>query len=170
MSAGGACKVANCKVRRATINDLDALVELCVEHAQYEGAAFDRSGVVDGLKRALISQPIRLHAWVATSGDGLIGYATATTEFSTWAAREYLHMDCLFVREGQRRAGAGAALLAAVVTHARKHHFAEIQWQTPMWNEDAARFYRRNGAVEKIKRRYFLDMNAIPPVREAQAT
>jgi hypothetical protein len=37
---------------------------------------------------------------------------------------------------------------------------ATVQWQTPAWNEDAARFYRRLGAVELDKRRYVLDLGA----------
>ncbi len=157
MNAAIACGNTTWRVRPAALDDLDGLVELCREHARYESAEFDPRGAVDRLRDAIFSRPVRLHAWVAASGDTLTGYATATAEFSTWAAREYLHMDCLFVCDGQRGAGIGAALLAAVVAHARKGGFAEIQWQTPIWNEDAARFYRSNGAVENIKRRYFLD-------------
>jgi hypothetical protein len=33
-----------------------------------------------------------------------------------------------------------------------------MQWQTPEWNVDAARFYRRLGAAETIKRRYVLQL------------
>lgn len=143
-------------VRPVGAGDLDEMAKLCDEHARYEGAAFDPDGVVDRLREALWSRPVRLHAWVAMLDDGLVGYATATTEFSTWAAREYLHMDCLFVRETWRGAGVGAALLAAVVAHARKCRCAEIQWQTPEWNEGAASFYRRAGAQERSRRRFFL--------------
>jgi hypothetical protein len=38
------------------------------------------------------------------------------------------------------------ALLNAVRAHATKLAISEIQWQTPGWNEDAARFYLREGA------------------------
>ncbi|MBN8735384.1 MAG: GNAT family N-acetyltransferase [Xanthomonadales bacterium] len=157
MSAGTVRGGTTWRVRPAALDDVDGLVELCREHARYERAEFDPCGAVDRLRDAIFSRPVRLHAWVAASGDGLTGYATATAEFSTWDAREYLHMDCLFVREGRRNAGVGAALMAAVVAHARKYRLAEIQWQTPIWNEGAARFYRRKGTVEHIKRRYFLD-------------
>lgn len=163
MSTDSVCSDGITRVRPATVDDIDELVTLCAEHARYERAAFDPDGVAERLRMALWSHPVRLHAWVAASGDGLKGYATATTEFSTWNARDYLHMDCLFVREGQRNAGIGAALLEAVIAHACELRFAEIQWQTPMWNEGAARFYRRHDAVEKIKRRYALDTGIVPP-------
>lgn len=69
-------------------------------------------------------------------------------------------MDCLFVRAGRRGGGTGAALLQAVGDFAHRAGCAEIQWQTPEWNVDAARFYRhfyrRFGAVDKAKRRFFL--------------
>lgn len=144
------------RVRLAVADDLEELVVMCGEHASYERAACDPEGLTDRLRHALRSRHPRLHAWVADAGDGLVGYATAAAEFSTWAGREYLHMDCLFVRDGWRGAGIGAALLAAVVAHARKCRCAEIQWQTPVWNEGAARFYRRAGAQEQSRRRFFL--------------
>ncbi len=147
-----------CVVRSATRQDLAALVALCGDHAQYEGATLEPAGMAERLARALFATPPRLHAWVADAGGDLLGYATATTEFSTWQAREFLHMDCLFVRDGRRGDGIGASLLAAVIAAARRVGCVEIQWQTPDWNADAARFYRRAGAVEKPRRRFFLQL------------
>lgn len=145
-----------CIVRPANPDDLGELVTLCAEHALYEGAAFTPEGKAERLTRALFNDPARLHAWVAESEGALVGYATATPEFSTWNACEFLHMDCLFVRDGWRGAGVGAALLDAVVEHARRAGLMDIQWQTPDWNTDAARFYRRTGAVGQAKLRFVL--------------
>ena len=92
-------------VRPVSRQDLAALVVLCGEHAVYERAVHASAGMAEGLARALFATPPRLHAWVAEAGGELLGYATATTEFSTWQAREFLHMDCLFVREGRRGDG-----------------------------------------------------------------
>ena len=146
-------------VRRVFRQDLAALVLLCGEHAQHEGAAHAPAAMAEGLARALFSPSPRLHAWVAEVRGELLGYATATVEFSTWQARDFLHMDCLFVREGRRGDGIGVSLLAAVIAAARRAGCVEIQWQTPDWNTDAARFYRRAGAIEKPKRRYFLQLD-----------
>lgn len=148
-----------CLVRRARKGDLNELVSLCAEHAEYERAYYDPVGKAERLEQTLFVRSPRIHAWVATNSDVLVGYATAAAEFSTWTTRDYLHMDCLFVRDGQRGAGVGAALLQAVLCFAREHGYPEVQWQTPAWNLDAARFYRRNGALDSGKLRFAIDLS-----------
>lgn len=147
-----------CAIRRARLGDLDGVVGLCAEHARYERAEYDAAGKAERLASALFGAAPRLHAWVAALDGALIGYATATAEFSTWRAAEYLHLDCLYVRDGQRGAGVGAALLGAVMQFAREHGYPQVQWQTPQWNGDAARFYRRQGATDQAKLRFVLDV------------
>ncbi|HTH67481.1 MAG TPA: GNAT family N-acetyltransferase [Rhodanobacter sp.] len=161
VAVGGIVKTgaSACVVRRVSRRDLATLVVMCGEHAQYERAPHEPAGMAERLARALFATPPLLHAWVAEAHGELLGYATATVEFSTWQAHEFLHMDCLFVREGRRGDGIGASLLAAVVAAARRAGCTEIQWQTPDWNTDAARFYRRAGAIEKPKRRFFLQVD-----------
>lgn len=146
-------------VRRVGRQDMAALVEMCGEHARYERASELPVGVAERLGRALFATPPRLQAWIAEANGELLGYASATTEFSTWQAREFMHMDCLFVREGLRGDGIGVSLLAAVIVAARGAGCVQVQWQTPDWNVDAARFYRRAGAVEGPKRRFVLQLD-----------
>jgi GNAT superfamily N-acetyltransferase len=67
-------------------------------------------------------------------------------------------MDCLYVREAWRGRGVGHQLWKAVHAFARAQGCRTMQWQTPEWNVDAARFYRRLGALEAIKRRYVLTL------------
>lgn len=143
-------------VRPVVASDLADLVALCAEHACYEGSTFVSVDKVVQLSQALFTVPVRLHAWIAESAGQPVGYSTATAEFSTWQAREFLHMDCLYVRAQWRGAGIGAALLHAVIDHACRTGFAQIQWQTPDWNDNAQRFYRREGAEALTKQRFFL--------------
>jgi GNAT superfamily N-acetyltransferase len=149
-------------VRRAQLVDVEALVGLCKEHADFERVGYDANGKAARLSAALFSNAPRLYAWVAvTTSDALVGYATASREYSTWSACEYLHMDCLFVRSNAHGAGLGAALLNAVVALARDLGVAEIQWQTPDWNVEASRFYQTHGGIakEKEKLRFTLDIS-----------
>lgn len=158
-------------IRDICADDIDVLIAMCREHALFENylyenylhenALYERSqyedtGNANRLACALFAPVPRLHAWVAVACGELIGYATAASEFSTWSAQTFLHMDCLFVRDGWRNAGVGLALFNRVAAHARAMQINEIQWQTPDWNRDAARFYCRQGAIEILKRRFYL--------------
>lgn len=51
----------------------------------------------------------------------------------------------LFVEEGARSSGAGAALIAALRHHAAAIGAPRIHWTVLAGNEPAKRFYRRNG-------------------------
>jgi GNAT superfamily N-acetyltransferase len=145
-------------IRPALPADTEALVDLCREHAEFERSDYEVDGKTSRLSTALFSSAPRLYAWVAVVSRIPIGYATASREYSTWGAREYLHMDCLFVRAQHRGAGVGAALLDSVVQFARAYGLNEVQWQTPDWNVDASRFYRRLGGVGQPKLRFVLHM------------
>lgn len=141
-----------CIVRPAETVDLADIVLLCGEHARYELADFDPVGKQDALNTA-ISQG-RVTLWVAECASGLVGYASATREFSTWQAKDYLHLDCLYLRDAVRGQGIGARLVAAVKHYAAEQGINEMQWQTPMWNVKARRFYCRLGATETEKTRF----------------
>jgi GNAT superfamily N-acetyltransferase len=147
---------ADYTVREVQPSDLPSLIALCAEHARYERASFDPSTKLGLLKDAIFVNPVRLFAWMAWKDGVPIGYATATVEFSTWAACNYLHMDCLFVEEQARGNAVGAKLLHTVKEKARILDLCEVQWQTPDWNIDAMRFYARQGAMAKPKQRFVL--------------
>ncbi|GAA3037247.1 GNAT family N-acetyltransferase [Kitasatospora albolonga] len=146
-------------VRRARPDDLPRIAELAAEHAAYERAAPPPADLADRLARLLFDAPSpRLRCFVADPGDGgaPIGYATCAPELSTWDGAEYLHLDCLFLRDGHRGHGLGARLMDAVVTEAHALGLAQVQWQTPPWNTDAIRFYDRLGGRATTKQRYSL--------------
>ncbi|WP_441247435.1 N-acetyltransferase family protein [Kitasatospora sp. McL0602] len=145
-------------VRHARREDLARVAELAAEHAAYERAAPPVPDLAARLAALLFDAPEpRLRCLVAElPGGEVVGYATAAPELSTWEGREYLHMDCLFLRDGTRGLGLGAQLVAAVAAEARVLGLAEVQWQTPEWNEGAVRFYGRLGAVAKAKLRFSL--------------
>lgn len=147
---------ASVTVRRAVTPPGCALVRpLAVAHARYERS--DAEVPPDwGDRVAGLIAAGRLDLFVASDGGAAIGYASVTTEVSTWTAGRYAHLDCLFVAEARRDAGVGRQLVGAVVDHARAQGLAELRWQTPTWNEDAVRFYRRLGAVESPKVRFTL--------------
>lgn len=141
-------------VRRALPSDVDALLPLVREHAVFERHM--ASCTVETLRAALSGKQPRLIAWIAEQASDPIGYATATVDFSTWSGQPYLHLDCLFVGPDHRGAEIGAELLRTVRSYAAVQGITELQWQTPDWNEDAQRFYVRQGASSARKHRFRL--------------
>lgn len=97
-----------------------------------------------------------LDLFVAASGGAPIGYAAVTTDVATWSAERYAHLDCLFIAGGHRDRGIGRLLVGVVLEHVRERDLGELQWQTPAWNDDAIRFYRRLGARHATKERFVL--------------
>jgi GNAT superfamily N-acetyltransferase len=144
-------------VRRVRPEELADVVALITEHAVYEKAEPPAPGLEERLWSLLFGSPApRLRCLVAELDGTVVGYATCSAEVSTWDGTEYLHMDCLFLRDGHRGLGIGESLMAAVRDEARALGLGQVQWQTPAWNEGAIRFYDRIGAVSKEKLRFFL--------------
>ncbi|CAL9340560.1 hypothetical protein SUDANB106_00265 [Streptomyces sp. enrichment culture] len=145
-------------VRHARLADLPRVAALAAEHAAYEGAPPPPADLPLRLERLLFGPAApRLRCFVAElDGGEVVGYASCAPELSTWDGAEYLHMDCLFLRDGHRGLGIGPMLVEAVLTEARALGLSQVQWQTPPWNRDAIRFYDRMGARAREKRRYFL--------------
>jgi GNAT superfamily N-acetyltransferase len=154
-------------IRFAVPGDLDAIVKLCVEHAAYEKAVIDRRMLQSRLHRFLFAPDPRAWCGVADDHRHLVGYATWSSEFSTWHAAEYVHMDCLYVRSESRSRGVGALLLQFVGDAAAMMGCSFVEWQTPDWNVDAIRFYDRSGAVRSQKTRYRWNVTN-PPSRPRQ--
>jgi ribosomal protein S18 acetylase RimI-like enzyme len=147
-------------VRHATRADLAQVAALAAEHAAYEKAGPPAIDLAERLEVALFAgERPRLRCLVAELPDGVLaGYATCAPEFETWQGREYLHLDCLYLRDEHRGLGLGARLVDAVIAEAVTLGLAEVQWNTPAWNEGAIRFYDRIGATRREKMRYILQI------------
>jgi ribosomal protein S18 acetylase RimI-like enzyme len=152
-------------VRAARPTDLEQFVALCAEHAQYEKASYSPEGKVEVLQVALFEQK-NLYAWVVEDENTLVGYATATLEFSTWDAAYFLHMDCLYLKVEARGQGLGEKLIREVAKLAKEKNCVNVQWQTPDWNLRAMNFYKRLGATSKNKVRFFLSHETIATLAE----
>ncbi len=143
------------EVRMAQKEDLDQILVLCKEHATYEDSEYDETGTSIQLASCLIRNQPTLVCWVATCDRRIVGYTTFMKQFSTWGAGFYVYMDCLFVKDGFRNQGIGRQLFKQVKNFARSAKCPEIQWQTPIENIRAIKFYEREGATVKQKARCF---------------
>jgi GNAT superfamily N-acetyltransferase len=141
-------------VRPMRPSDVQVVVRLCEELAAFERAEFCPDGKTEGLSRALFATVPQLWGFVVDVEGVVVGYATCTRDFSTWRAADYLHLDCLYLLPAHRRIGIGRQVMRAITRLAAVLRCATVEWQTPIWNEDATHFYERLGATFRIKARF----------------
>lgn len=141
-------------IRQVQPKDLEQLLLLCAEHAAYEKQAYDPTGKLESLQQAIFGQIPRLFVWVVVNEQHLLGFAAVTLDFSTWDAAQFAHLDCLYLQEAARAKGIGAAIFKTVLEFASSRGCINLQWQTPEWNTLAIRFYERQGATAKTKKRF----------------
>jgi GNAT superfamily N-acetyltransferase len=143
--------------RKALPKDAAKLLTLIHEHAEYECAAAT-------ISEAQLSDILKMdHAptniIVAEANRMLVGFAAITFDFSLWRAHLWGHLDCLFVNDGYRGCGIGQQLLQHAASLAIEKGADQLEWQTPEWNSDAVRFYRRQSVVDAVKVRFCLKLS-----------
>ncbi len=148
-------------IRPVNKNDLDSLLILMQEHADYEQAAFNPANKKEKLETALFGQPVKLNCWVVEQGENLNGFVSFTFDFSTWDAADFMYMDCLYLRPNARGHGIGTTIIEKLHKIAKEKNCINIQWQTPDFNESAIRFYHKNNAVSKNKMRFALKVDQV---------
>ena len=145
-------------IRACEQKDLAALVELCAEHAHYEQAEYSSKGKLAALDKAIFSETPRLFCLVVEIENNIVGFASYTFDFSTWDAQLFLYLDCLYINQRFRGMKIGDALMQRLIVIAREHNSINMQWQTPIWNEGAIRFYERVGGKSSEKARFTLEV------------
>ncbi|TRX34167.1 GNAT family N-acetyltransferase [Flavobacterium sp. ZT3R18] len=148
----------NYLIRDCQPTDVNAVVNLCQKHADYERANFNPIGKEDGLKKAVFSEQPKLFCLVVEANETIVGYASYTFDFSTWDAATFMYMDCLYLEEEVRGFGIGEAIIEKLKQIAMDKNCINIQWQTPKFNEMAIQFYHRIGGTGIDKVRFFLDL------------
>lgn len=134
------------------------MVELCRKHAAFEQAAYNAEGKSALLKEAIFAKAPKLFCFVVEKENVLVGYYTFTFDFSTWQARPFLHLDCLYLEPEARGMRIGERIFDHLRQLAKAHNCVNIQWQTPSFNERAIKFYNRMGGLGRDKVRFSLDV------------
>lgn len=143
-------------IRPICENELGTLVQLCQEHAAYEGSPYSHVGKAEALREHIFLMKQGLHCLVVDAKQQLVGYTFFFKQFSTWEAKHYIYMDCLYLTASHRNLGLGKRLLGEIKKYALRENYSEIQWQTPLTNAKAIKFYEREGAQARSKARFFM--------------
>ena len=133
-------------IRRATVDDVEAIVGLVHDLATYERAS--GSVHLDGerLRAALFGERPAVFAHVVEEDGEVVGMAIWFLNFSTWTGRHGIYLEDLFVKPEARGAGHGRALLVTLARLAVEAGYGRVEWSVLDWNEPAIGFYRSLGA------------------------
>jgi GNAT superfamily N-acetyltransferase len=139
-------------IRVVEEHDVDAVVGLVHELAEYERAAEHCLLTADQLRTALFGPAPALFGHVAelSQGDGrraVVGCALWFLNFSTWRGVHGLYLEDLYVAPAHRGAGIGRALLARLAAVCADRGLARLEWAVLDWNTPSIGFYRTLGAV-----------------------
>ncbi len=107
------------RIRIARDGDVPAILALMGPYYAEDGYPFDRR-VASRVLRALLSQPSRGRAWVASLGPRVAGYAVVTLGYSLEYRGRDGFVDEIVVEPGARGLGLGGKLLEAAEAYCRR--------------------------------------------------
>jgi GNAT superfamily N-acetyltransferase len=143
------CYGAPTTIRAARPDDVELLLELFAELAEYEHLEHELRATRAGLEAALFGPEQVAEALIAERDGEAVGYALFFPTFSSFLTTTGVWLEDLFVRPVHRGHGVGRALLSAVAARAREGGGDRLEWAVLDWNELALGFYRRLGAREQ---------------------
>jgi GNAT superfamily N-acetyltransferase len=131
-------------LRPATIDDLDEIIALINDLAEYERAPEEVVLERGVLAEHLFGADPAAQVVLAVDDDSaeVAGFALCFRTFSTWLGRPGLWLEDLFVRPEHRGRGHGLALLQ----HLRTLTDGRIEWAVLDWNTPSIEFYEALGA------------------------
>lgn len=149
------------EIRRATMGDVDALVELHREvHAPHLAERPDqfkitRDDEIAGVFRARLSAT-NTRVWVALVDGQAVGHVVAIhhnrAEHPMVPARQWWDVDELGVSSAHRRTGIARALLQTVVDAANAAGVREVELNSWAFNHTAHAAFRDSGFTPKVIR------------------
>ncbi|WP_344426412.1 GNAT family N-acetyltransferase [Pseudonocardia ailaonensis] len=135
------------RVRRIEPGDVEAVVGLVEELAEYEKARDECHLTVEQLRAALFGPAPALFGHVAELDGRIVGCALWFLNFSTWEGVHGIWLEDLYVQPALRGSGLGTELLTALAVECRERGYARLEWSVLDWNAPSIAFYRSLGAT-----------------------
>jgi GNAT superfamily N-acetyltransferase len=133
------------KIRRATKEDCQRLLELITELAVYEKAPREVTVTLDHFIESGFGEKPVWWAFTAEADGRIEGFALYYIRYSTWKGQR-MYLEDIVVTEKMRGKGMGKLLLDRLIEEAKEKKFSGIVWQVLEWNEPAINFYKKYNA------------------------
>ena len=145
------------EIRRATLSDLDTVVEFNALLAhESEGVELDRDRLRAGVSAVLRDESLGLY-FVAESGSGPVGQLALTYEWSDWRNGMFWWLQSVYVRPESRRKGVLRALYSHVLELATDRGVCGIRLYVEKENHSAQEAYRQLGMARAVFHMYEVD-------------
>ena len=133
-------------VRRATVQDADAVLSLVDALADYEKLPRPDEAARERLARDAFGDRRRVEIYLAEVENTPVGYAIVLETYSSFLALPTLYLEDLFVLPGFRSRKIGLTLFHAMACVARARGCGRMEWTVLDWNSLAIDFYKKLGA------------------------
>lgn len=135
-------------VRKANLNDMEHILRLVRELADYEQAPEAVTATVQDYEKNYLEG--KFEALIAEDTNGrIVGITIYYVGWSTWKGR-MLYLEDFIVQESSRGQGTGKLLFEALIQEAIALDCKLMKWQVLDWNIPAINFYNKyNAVIEK---------------------
>ncbi|HEY9677859.1 MAG TPA: GNAT family N-acetyltransferase [Drouetiella sp.] len=133
----------NYLIRKATAGDAQVLLDLIVEHADYEKEVFPSEGKLEAIEDCLKRNPCPFNSLLVESEGAVRGYCNYFVQFDSWALAPHMLLDALYLRPELRGQGIGMEIMNIVKAEAKAADCKTVRWQTPVFNELGIKFYKK---------------------------
>jgi GNAT superfamily N-acetyltransferase len=133
-------------IRKAEISDIQIIVQLIKELAEYEKLSHLVKISENELLDSLFGNEGFVEVYLAVFEAKTVGYALFFRNFSTFLSKPGIYLEDLFVKPEYRGRGIGKALLQKVISIAKERNYGRVEWSVLDWNKPAIDFYKSIGA------------------------
>lgn len=138
-------------IRKATVDDAEVLLDLIVEHVEYEREKYSTEGKLELLVRCLRTDPPPFQSLLIESDGAVLGYCNYLVQFDSWAMTPHLTLDALYLKPELRGKGIGMEIMSLLRAEAKSAHCTTVRWQTPVFNELGINFYKKLDTLSGTK-------------------
>ena len=139
--------IENIKIRKAEPKDVNIIINLTKELAEYEKLLDEVTATEEKLINTIFGKDKFVEVWLAEIEDEVAGQVLFFRNFSTFLAKPGLYIEDIYVRPQFRGRGIGKKLLNKVIDFAAEKNYGRVEWCVLNWNEPAIDFYKNIGAV-----------------------
>ncbi len=145
----------NLIIRPVTTGDVEAILGMIREFAEFEGLSHALEVTADDLHEALFGAKAIAEGLFAEYDGAAAGYALFFPHFASFRGQRGYYLEDIYIRPQYRRQGAGEAMLRTLARHVAASGGSRIDFMVLAWNEPAVKFYEKLGGIRDDEERHF---------------